>query len=54
MVEYELGSPDWEDRVAKSKFHEWPLYGTATEGHIGLQDHGDYVEYRNIRIRVLP
>jgi hypothetical protein len=54
MLEYELGSPDWKARVAKAKFHEWPLYGTATEGHIGLQDHGDYVEYRNIRIKVLP
>lgn len=54
MVEYELGSPDWKERVAKSKFHEYPLYGTATEGHIGLQDHGDHVEFRNIRIRVLP
>lgn len=54
LLEYELGSPDWKGRVAKAKFHEWPLYGTATEGHIGLQDHGDHVEFRNIRIRVLP
>jgi hypothetical protein len=54
VVEYELGSPDWESRVANSKFVEWPLYGRATSGHIGLQDHGDWVAYRNIRIRELP
>jgi hypothetical protein len=54
IVEYELGSADWKERVANSKFVEWPTYGTATRGYIGLQDHGDRVEFRNIRIRVLP
>lgn len=54
IVEYELHSDDWKQRVAASKFNEWPLYGTAAEGHIGLQDHGDWVAFRNIRIRVLP
>ena len=54
LFEYELGSADWKARVAKAKFHEYPIYGTATEGHIGLQDHGDRVEFRNIRIRALP
>jgi hypothetical protein len=54
IVEYELGSEDWKQRVANSKFVEWPAYGQAARGHIGLQDHGDWVAYRNIRIRVLP
>ena len=54
IVEYELGSDDWKQRVAASKFNEWPNYGKATRGHIGLQDHGDWVAFRNIRIRVLP
>ena len=54
LFEYELGSPDWKARVAKAKFHEYPIFGTAPEGHIGLQDHGDHVEFRNIRIRPLP
>jgi hypothetical protein len=54
IVEYELGSEDWKQRVANSKFIEWPAYGKAARGHIGLQDHGDWVAFRNIRIRVLP
>lgn len=53
VVEYELGSPDWEERVADSKFSQWPAYGQADRGHIGLQDHGDPVWYRNIKIRVI-
>jgi hypothetical protein len=54
MVEYELGSPEWEALVKASKFVEWPRYGREPRGHIALQDHGDRVAYRNIRIRVLP
>jgi len=51
VVEYELGSPEWRELVTASKFVEWPAYGQAATGHIGLQDHGDRVWYRNIRIR---
>jgi hypothetical protein len=54
VAEYELWSPDWEKRVRESKFSEWPPYGRARRGHIALQDHGDTVSYRNIKIRVLP
>ncbi len=53
-VEYELGSPDWLERVAASKFSQWPEYGKASNGHIGLQEHGDRVAFRNIKIRQLP
>lgn len=53
IVTYELGSEDWARRVAESKFAEWPTYGQARRGHIGLQDHGDPVWYRNIKIREL-
>ena len=53
LVDYELGSPDWAELVANSKFIEWPEYGTATEGHIGLQDHGDWAAFRHIKIRPL-
>jgi len=51
VVAYELESPDWEARVAASKFRQWPGYGRAPKGHIALQDHGDRVWYRNIKIR---
>jgi hypothetical protein len=54
LVEYELGSPEWKERVAKSKFNAWPAYGKAAEGYIGLQEHGDWVAFRNIRVRRLP
>ena len=53
-VEYELGSADWLERVAASKFSQWPEYGQASRGHIGLQEHGDRVAFRNIKIRRLP
>ncbi|HEX6992894.1 MAG TPA: DUF1080 domain-containing protein [Gammaproteobacteria bacterium] len=51
VVEYVLGSREWEERVAASKFAAWPAYGRARRGHIGLQDHGDPVWFRNVKIR---
>lgn len=54
VVEYELGSPDWKAKVEASKFKQWPGYGRAPRGHIALQDHGDRVAYRDIKIRTLP
>lgn len=53
IVEYELWSDEWREKVAASKFAEWPEYGMAREGRIGLQDHGDRVWFRSIRIRTL-
>lgn len=54
VVEAEIGSPDWEGRVARSKFADLTGFAQARRGHIGLQDHGDRVWFRNIRIRELP
>ncbi len=54
VVEYELGSPDWEARVKASKFAPHPHYGRNPDGYIGLQEHDYWVAYRNIKIRVLP
>ncbi len=48
-VEYEIGSEEWEQLVAESKFGAYG-YAQAEEGHIGLQDHGDRVWYRDIKI----
>ncbi len=53
LLEYELWTPEWTAKVAASKFRAWPSYGLARRGHIGLQEHGDVVSYRNIRIRVI-
>jgi hypothetical protein len=53
VVDYELGSADWSAKVQASKFKDWPGYGKSARGHIGLQDHGDTVSFRNIRIREL-
>jgi hypothetical protein len=50
-VEYELFSPEWEALVAGSKFAPYEVYGRAPTGHIGLQDHGHELRYRNIKIR---
>src|SRR5690606_16091766 len=50
---YELWSDDWEARVRDSKFAEWPPYGRAERGNIGLQDHGDPISFRNIKLREL-
>ncbi len=54
IVEYELWSDDWRARVAASKFRDTPEYGQAKVGHIALQDHGDRVAFRNIKIRPIP
>lgn len=51
---FDVGSADWKTRLAASKFSKVPLYATKTKGHIALQDHGDEVAFRNIRIKPLP
>jgi 3-keto-disaccharide hydrolase len=55
LLEYELGSSDWEARVKASKFVDWPHYGRAKRGHLALQgDHAGTLAFRNIRITELP
>ena len=51
---FQMGTEDWDERVAKSKFSAYPNFGKTTAGHICLQDHGNEVAYRNIMIRELP
>ena len=53
IVEYLLGTPEWRRRVEDSKFRSMPQYGSQRRGHIALQDHGEKVSFRNIRIRRL-
>jgi len=54
VVEYELYSPDWTKRLLASKFKDVPRYGREPRGHIVLQEHGSRVQYKNLRIKVLP
>ena len=49
--EYVKGSKDWDEKVAKSKFAKMAGFGKATSGHICLQDHGNLVSFRNIKVR---
>lgn len=63
VVEYHLWTPQWTEMLQASKFSEekWPLAfellnncgGPDREGYIGLQDHGDDVWFRNIKVKVL-
>lgn len=53
VVEYDIGSDDWNQRVAASKFSDWEHFAQFRKGHIALQDHSDRVWFRNIRIREL-
>jgi len=50
-VEYERATPEWRELVAKSKFKQIPGFGEADEGRVLLQDHGDTVSFKNIKIR---
>ena len=53
IVEYELWSDDWKQRVARSKHKDRPKFGTFKKGPICLQDHTDRIEFRNIKVRPL-
>ena len=57
VVEYHLWTDDWKNMVENSKFKGWENFlnagGENREGYIGLQDHGDDVWFRNIKIKIL-
>jgi cytochrome c len=53
VVAFQMHNAEWEKMIANSKFHDWPGFGKAKKGHISLQDHGDKVWFRNIKIREL-
>ncbi|MGD8782437.1 MAG: DUF1080 domain-containing protein [Ignavibacteria bacterium] len=53
VVEYERATQMWRALVAYSKYKDWPNFGELAEGQILLQDHGDEVSFKNIKIREL-
>ncbi len=54
VVAYTYGDDAWKQNVAASKFAKWGYATPHTKGKIGLQDHGDPVSFKNIKLKVLP
>ena len=53
VLETEIGSPEWNEQLGKSKFKDWDKFAKNRGGHIAFQDHGNEVWFRNIRIKRL-
>jgi len=53
LLEFDLGTARMDSGLAKSKFRSLPWFGERRRGHIILQDHGDEVYFRNIKVREL-
>lgn len=52
IVEYDLWTEEWFKLVKEGKWKDYPDYGLARTGYIGLQDHGSYIRFRNIKLKV--
>ena len=52
-VDIQIGGERWNALLAESKFADWEGFGSLTSGHFGLQDHGDVVSFRNLKVRTI-
>lgn len=53
VVEFPVHGPEWDEMISNSKFNGWEGFGAYQTGKIGLQDHGNIVSFRNIKIKEL-
>lgn len=51
VIETQIGSPEWQEMLNKSKFKTWKGFAAYPKGHIALQDHGAVVSFRDIKIK---
>ncbi|MBN2211398.1 MAG: DUF1080 domain-containing protein [Sedimentisphaerales bacterium] len=51
ILEYERKTPEFRKLIQESKYKDWPGFGEWEKGHILLQDHGNQVSFKNIKIR---
>ena len=53
VTRFPVHGPEWDAMKAQSKFANWAAFGSRWNGKLGVQDHGDKVSYRNIKLRAL-
>ncbi len=51
---YDIGSDNWRAHLKTSRFWQTPGWGRAPKGHLCIQDYGDPIEFRSIKLRPLP
>jgi hypothetical protein len=51
---FERWTPEWRALKSAGKWKDYPQYGMATTGKIGLQNHGNMTRFRDIKVRAIP
>ena len=53
LISIKINGEEWVELRNKSKFAKWKGFGLNEKGHIGLQDHGDLVSFKNLKVKKL-